>query len=107
MSVSMDRPIAKSKWRSTPVMIGAGIIGVLLLAIVTAIPVGILTGMNRVAQAIVDPLIEFYRPIPPLAYLPLIVIWCGIGRALRALMLLIAGGAFFFVARRRKVRFTA
>jgi taurine transport system permease protein len=51
----------------------------LLLAIVTAIPIGIVTGLNRVAQAMVDPLIEFYRPIPPLAYLPLIVIWCGIG----------------------------
>jgi HlyD family secretion protein len=39
MSVSMDRPIAKSKWRSPPVMIGAGIIGVLVLAILVALAV--------------------------------------------------------------------
>ncbi len=29
---------------------------------------------NRIGRGILDPLIEFYRPIPPLAYLPLIVI---------------------------------
>ena len=39
MSVSMDRPIAKSKWRSPPVMIGAGVIGALVLAIVIAMAV--------------------------------------------------------------------
>jgi HlyD family secretion protein len=39
MSVSMDRPIAKSKWRSPPVMIGAGVIGVLVLAILIALAV--------------------------------------------------------------------
>ena len=39
MSVSMDRPIAKSKWRSPPVMIGAGVIGVLVLAVVVAMAV--------------------------------------------------------------------
>ena len=39
MSVSMDRPIAKSKWRSPPVMIGAGVIGALVLAIVVAMAV--------------------------------------------------------------------
>ncbi len=52
-----------------------GRIGVALLAAtLTAIPVGIAIGYNRVARGILDPLIEFYRPIPPLAYLPLIVI---------------------------------
>lgn len=48
-------------------------------AVLTAVPVGIAIGSNRIARGILDPLIEFYRPIPPLAYLPLIVIWCGIG----------------------------
>ena len=39
MSVSMDRPIAKSKWRSPPVLIGAGVIGALVLAILIAMAV--------------------------------------------------------------------
>ena len=46
-------------------------------AILTAVPVGIAIGHNRIARGIFDPLIEFYRPIPPLAYLPLIVICRG------------------------------
>jgi taurine transport system permease protein len=45
---------------------------------VTAIPVGIAMGVNRVFRGIFDPPIEFYRPIPPLGYLPLTIIWLGI-----------------------------
>lgn len=68
-----------------------GRIGVALgAAILTAIPVGIAIGYNRIARGILDPLIEFYRPIPPLAYLPLIVIWCGIGELSKVLLIFLA-----------------
>jgi taurine transport system permease protein len=50
-----------------------------LLACLTAIPIGIAMGVNRTLRGVFDPPIEFYRPIPPLAYLPLIIIWFGIG----------------------------
>lgn len=59
-------------------------------AILTAIPIGIAIGHNRIARGILDPLIEFYRPIPPLAYLPLIVIWCGIGELSKVLLIYLA-----------------
>ena len=59
-------------------------------AVLTAVPVGIAIGANRVARGILDPLIEFYRPIPPLAYLPLIVIWCGIGELSKVLLIYLA-----------------
>lgn len=62
----------------------------LLVAVLTAIPVGIAIGHNRIARGIFDPLIEFYRPIPPLAYLPLIVIWCGIGEFSKVLLIYLA-----------------
>lgn len=62
----------------------------LLVAVLTAIPVGIAIGRNRIARGIFDPLIEFYRPIPPLAYLPLIVIWCGIGEFSKVLLIYLA-----------------
>jgi len=62
----------------------------LLLAIVSAVPVGILIGLSRRARAVFDPLIEFYRPIPPLAYLPLIVIWFGIGELSKVLLIYLA-----------------
>ncbi|MBC2679464.1 taurine ABC transporter permease TauC [Pseudomonas sp. MBT-2] len=62
----------------------------LAFAVLFAIPVGIAIGHNRIAQGILDPLIEFYRPIPPLAYLPLIVIWCGIGETSKVLLIYLA-----------------
>ncbi|MEK1906385.1 MAG: taurine ABC transporter permease TauC [Pseudomonas sp.] len=62
----------------------------LLAAVLTAIPLGVAIGRNRIARGIFDPLIEFYRPIPPLAYLPLIVIWCGIGELSKVLLIFLA-----------------
>lgn len=59
-------------------------------AVLTAVPVGIAIGANRIARGVLDPLIEFYRPIPPLAYLPLIVIWCGIGELSKVLLIYLA-----------------
>jgi taurine transport system permease protein len=58
-----------------------------LLALVTAIPAGLLIASHRIARGILDPIIEFYRPIPPLAYLPLMVIWFGIGEASKVLLI--------------------
>jgi taurine transport system permease protein len=62
----------------------------LALALVVAIPVGVAIGTSRVAHGVLDPLIEFYRPIPPLAYLPLIVIWFGIGETSKVLVIFLA-----------------
>ncbi|MDH4566540.1 taurine ABC transporter permease TauC [Pseudomonas sp. BN414] len=62
----------------------------LLAAVLIAVPLGIAIGRNRIARGIFDPLIEFYRPIPPLAYLPLIVIWCGIGELSKVLLIFLA-----------------
>lgn len=66
------------------------ILTALVFALITAIPLGIVMGLNRVAKAVVDPLIDFYRPVPPLAYLPLIVIWFGIGEVSKILLIYLA-----------------
>lgn len=50
----------------------------LLLAIVTAVPSGMLGGFSKHLRAALDPLNEFYRPPPPLAYYTLLVLWLGI-----------------------------
>jgi taurine transport system permease protein len=53
------------------------VFGAFALACLTAIPIGIMMGVSRIARGIFDPPIEFYRPLPPLAYLPLVIIWFG------------------------------
>ena len=60
------------------------------LAFLTAVPVGIAMGMSRVMRGIFDPPIEFYRPLPPLAYLPLIIIWFGIDETPKVLLIYLA-----------------
>ncbi|WP_158780882.1 taurine ABC transporter permease TauC [Pantoea sp. BAV 3049] len=62
----------------------------LLAAVVIGVPVGILMGLNETARGILDPLIELYRPVPPLAYLPLMVIWYGIGETSKILLIYLA-----------------
>src|SRR3712207_4598118 len=47
-------------------------------------------GLNGVVRGIFDPLIEFYRPLPPLAYLPLMIIWFGIGEISKVLLIFLA-----------------
>jgi taurine transport system permease protein len=74
------------------------------LACVTAVPIGILMGVNRYARGIFDPPIEFYRPLPPLAYLPLIIIWFGIGEFPKILLIYLAIFAPMAIAARAGVR---
>lgn len=62
----------------------------LLAAVIIGVPVGIAMGLNDTVRGILDPLIELYRPVPPLAYLPLMVIWFGIGETSKILLIYLA-----------------
>jgi taurine transport system permease protein len=75
-----------------------------ILACLTAIPVGIAMGMSRVARGIFDPPIEFYRPLPPLAYLPLIIIWFGIDELPKILLIYLSCFAPLALAARSGMR---
>ena len=59
-------------------------------AILTGVPLGMAMGLNRWIRGLLDPLIELYRPVPPLAYLPLLVIWFGIGEGTKVLLIYLA-----------------
>ncbi len=80
------------------------VFGAFVLAALTAVPVGIAMGVSRVARGVFDPPIEFYRPLPPLAYLPLIVIWFGIDEAAKILLIYLACFAPIALAARAGVR---
>ena len=47
-------------------------------------------GVNDVVKGVLDPVIEFYRPLPPLAYLPLMIIWLGIGETAKIALIFLA-----------------
>ena len=60
------------------------------IAIALGIPIGLLMGLNRWAKGVFDTPIEFYWPLPPLAYLPLMIIWLGIGETSKIVLLALA-----------------
>ena len=66
------------------------VFGAFLLACAVGIPLGLAMGMSATVRGIVDPPIEFYRPIPPLAYLPLMIIWFGIGETSKILLIFLS-----------------
>jgi len=80
------------------------VLGAFFLAMVIAIPLGVLMGVNRWVRGIFDPIIEFYRPLPPLAYLPLIIIWLGIGEFPKIFLIFLAIFAPMAIAARAGVR---
>jgi taurine transport system permease protein len=80
------------------------VISAFVLAVLTGIPIGLMMGMSRLARGIFDPPIEFYRPLPPLAYLPLMIIWFGIGELSKVLLIYLACFAPVALAARAGVR---
>jgi len=77
------------------------------LAAATGIPIGIAMATNRVFRGMFDPPIEFYRPLPPLGYLPLTVIWFGIGETQKLVLLFLAMFAPMVLNTRAGVRSVA
>ncbi|MEO1446419.1 MAG: ABC transporter permease subunit [Cyanobacteria bacterium J06635_11] len=69
-----------------------------VLALGTAVPIGLASGYFKPVQAILDPFIEFYRPLPPLAYYTLLVIWLGIEDNSKIALLFLAGFAPLYIA---------
>ena len=76
-------------WQHLAASLGR-IVVALLAATIIGIPVGIAMGLSPTVRGILDPLIELYRPVPPLAYLPLMVIWFGIGETSKILLIYLA-----------------
>ena len=73
------------------VLISAGrVFGAFALACLVGIPLGLAMGMLPLARGLFDPFIEFYRPIPPLAYLPLMIIWFGIGEVSKVMLIFLS-----------------
>jgi ABC-type nitrate/sulfonate/bicarbonate transport system permease component len=66
-----------------------------LIAAVAGVLLGCLSGSSRLAENIIDPILEVLRPIPPLAFLPIFIIWFGLGELSKVLM--IAFAAFFII----------
>ncbi len=71
-------------WSLYRILMGFG------LGCLVGIPLGFAMGLSNTMRGIFDPLVEFFRPIPPLAFIPLVIIWSGIGERSKILLLFLA-----------------
>ena len=62
----------------------------LVTGIILAIPVGLAMGYNRRVSAAMVPVFGFFRPIPPIAFIPLMILWFGIGELSKILLIFAA-----------------
>jgi len=64
-----------------------------LLGIAAAVPVGFLLGWYRPARTLADPMINFFRALPPIALIPLVIVYFGVDEMAKLVVLFYA--AFF------------
>ena len=62
----------------------------LILAIVIGIPLGLLMGWYTTFDKFVHPIFEIIRPIPPVSWIPLMIIWVGLGTPAKAMIIFLA-----------------
>jgi taurine transport system permease protein len=59
------------------------------IGVVAGVALGAAMSVNRTARHLVDPVIEVLRPLPPLAFIPLFIIWFGIGELPKEVLIII------------------
>jgi len=75
----------------------------LILGTIVGIPLGYAMGLNNWCRGWFDPIVEFMRPVPPLALIPLIIIWFGIGETGKIILLFLAALWIMAIAARSGV----
>ena len=61
-----------------------------LLGVMIAVPVGFLMGWYKIARGLVEPYVQFFRTIPPLAVIPLAIVTMGIGETPKIFVIFLA-----------------
>ncbi|QBF33096.1 ABC transporter permease [Thalassococcus sp. S3] len=74
-----------------------------VLGALVGIPLGYAMGLSNWFRGWFDPIVEFMRPVPPLALIPLVIIWAGIGEQGKIILLFLAALWIMAIAARSGV----
>ena len=72
----------------------------LLFGIIFGVPLGLFMGLNRFAKGFFDPIIELYRPVPPLAWAPLVITVFGIDNVGKVFLLFMVSLSIMIISAR-------
>ena len=72
----------------------------LMLGVICGVPLGIFMGLNRFAKGFFDPLVELYRPVPPLAWAPLVITVFGIDNLGKVFLLFMVSFSIMIISAR-------
>jgi len=72
----------------------------LVFGIIIGVPLGLFMGLNRFAKGFFDPLIELYRPVPPLAWAPLVISVLGIDNVGKVFLLFMVSLSIMIISAR-------
>lgn len=70
----------------------------LFWSVITAVPFGLVCGYFDKVRAVFEPILAFYRPLPPLAYYSLLVLWLGIDDSSKTMLLFLAGFSPIYIS---------
>lgn len=85
----LDRPIKKTSLLGHILASLSRVGTALIFAWVFGISFGILIGWNRTAKALFGTIFELFRPIPPIAWVPIVIMWFGVGEFPKLLIVFI------------------
>ncbi|MEL7256223.1 MAG: ABC transporter permease subunit [Pseudomonadota bacterium] len=89
-------------WEHTRYSLQRVLLGFLFGALI-GIPIGYAMGLTNWSRGWFDPIVEFMRPVPPLALIPLMIIWFGIGELSKVILLFLAALWIMIIAARSGV----
>ena len=72
----------------------------LTIGIILGVPLGLFMGLNRFAKGFFDPMVELYRPVPPLAWAPLIITVFGIDNVGKVFLLFMVSFSIMIISAR-------
>lgn len=87
--------MASEGYRQTPLLGHVAIslvraLAAFAAAVAVGVPLGLLMGLLPVLAAVLDPFVQFLRPLPKLALIPLVIVWLGIGETSKVFLIFVS-----------------
>ena len=87
--------LARNGYQQTPLWMEIALslaraLSAFAVAILVGVPLGIAMGMAPNFGALIDPFVQFLRPLPKLALIPLVILWFGIGEVSKVLLIFVS-----------------